>query len=91
MSKPAAKRLLDIIKKRRLKNKFTKFLPSVGKFGTMKKSTSGSASSVGSSEVSVGLSSASDPTALTCLIQDKDIKTRDDNGRLLGKFGTIKK
>merc|ERR1719430_2821748 len=40
MSKPAAKRLLDIIKRRRLKSKFTKFLPAVGKFGTLKKSQS---------------------------------------------------
>ena len=37
MSKPAAKRLLDIIKRRRLKNKLTKFLPTVGKFGTLKR------------------------------------------------------
>ena len=37
MSKPAAKRLLDIIKRKRLKNKLTKFLPTVGKFGTLKR------------------------------------------------------
>ena len=37
MSKPAAKRLLDIIKRRRLKSKLTKFLPTVGKFGTLKR------------------------------------------------------
>ena len=37
MSKPAAKRLLDIIKRRRLKSKLTKFLPTVGKFGTIKR------------------------------------------------------
>ena len=37
MSKPAAKRLLDIIKRKRLKNKLTKFLPIVGKFGTLKR------------------------------------------------------
>ena len=36
MSKPAAKRLLDIIKKRRLKSKFIKFLPTVGKAGTIR-------------------------------------------------------
>ena len=42
MSKPAAKRLLDIIKKKRLKNKFIKFLP-VGKSGTIKKALSGGA------------------------------------------------
>lgn len=39
MSKPAAKRLLDILKKRRLKSKFIKLLPSVGKTGTLKKLT----------------------------------------------------
>ena len=37
MSKPAVKRLLDIIKRRRLKSKLTKFLPTVGKFGTIKR------------------------------------------------------
>merc|ERR1719318_49089 len=47
MSKPAAKRLLDIIKRRRLKNKFTKFLPTVGKFGTLKKSSSNTTSGGG--------------------------------------------
>merc|ERR1740128_66792 len=39
MSKPAAKRLLDLIKKKRLKNKLTRFLP-VGRFTTIKKSAS---------------------------------------------------
>ena len=34
-----------------------------------------------------GVVALGDPTALTCLIQDKDIKTRDENGRLLGKLG----
>jgi len=89
MSKPAAKRLLDIIKRRRLKNKFTKFLPSVGKFGTLKKSSSSNNSSdgVGGVLAGVGIVAGADPTALTCLIQDKDIKTRDENGRLLGKLG----
>merc|ERR1719509_278252 len=38
MSKPAAKRLLDIITRRRLKSKLIKFLPTVGRFGTLKKS-----------------------------------------------------
>merc|ERR1719370_1326788 len=48
MSKPAAKRLLDIIKRRRLKSKLTKFLPTVGKFGTIKRSaTNGAESSSG--------------------------------------------
>jgi len=84
MSKPAAKRLLDIIKRRRLKNKFTKFLPTVVKFGTLKKSTS-NAGGGGGSVVGGGVGDL--PTALTCLIQDKDIKTRDENGRLLGKLG----
>merc|ERR1719167_1272807 len=86
MSKPAAKRLLDIIKRRRLKSKLTKFLPTVGKFGTIKRSaTSGAESSSGG-----GLhptSQAAGAALLTCLIQDKDIKTRDDQGRLLGKLG----
>merc|ERR1719457_43489 len=78
MSKPAAKRLLDIIKRKRLKSKFTKLLP-VGKFGAG-----------GGYKKAVGAASASSfvpDLALTCLIQDKDIKTRDENGRLLGKLG----
>ena len=64
MSKPAAKRLLDLIKRKRLKNKLTKFLP-VGRFGTAKKLTSASAAVTG-----LGHTSAADPmAALTCLIQ----------------------
>merc|ERR1719228_509330 len=78
MSKPAAKRLLDIIKRRRLKNKFTKFLPTVGKFGTLKKSSSSHNTDVGVGVHGGGaVVGGADPTALTCLIQDKDIKTRD--------------
>jgi len=88
MSKPAAKRLLDIIKRRRLKSKFTKFLPTVGKFGTLKKSqSSNNSDSAGVHGGGGGAVVGADPTALTCLIQDKDIKTRDENGRLLGKLG----
>jgi len=88
MSKPAAKRLLDIIKRRRLKNKFTKFLPTVGKFGTLKKSSSSHNTDGGVGVHGGGaVVGGADPTALTCLIQDKDIKTRDENGRLLGKLG----
>lgn len=87
MSKPAAKRLLDIIKKRRLKSKFTKFLPTVGKFGTLKKYHSSNTSENVGHGGCVGAVAVADPTALTCLIQDKDIKTRDENGRLLGKLG----
>ena len=81
MSKPAAKRLLDIIKRRRLKSKLIKFLPTVGRFGTLKKSATageGLAAAVGG-----GAGAA----LLTCLIQDKDIKTRDAQGKLLGKLG----
>jgi len=75
MSKPAAKRILDLVKRKRLKSKFTKFLP-VGKFG-------------GGVKKSVGLTSSGPvpDLALTCLIQDKDIKTRDENNKLLGKLG----
>ena len=60
MSKPAAKRLLDIIKRKRLKSKFTKLLP-VGKFGAG-----------GGYKKAVGAASASSfvpDLALTCLIQ----------------------
>merc|ERR1719342_59547 len=84
MSKPAAKRLLDIIKKKRLKNKFIKFLP-VGKSGTIKKALSGGAG--GGENLHTSGAAGADPLALTCLIQDKDMKIRDDNGRLLGKLG----
>ena len=62
MSKPAAKRLLDLIKRKRLKNKLTKFLP-VGRFGTAKKLTSAAVTGLGHT-------SAADPmAALPCLIQ----------------------
>ena len=60
MSKPAAKRLLDIIKRKRLKSKFTKLLP-VGKFGAG-----------GGYKKAVGAATASSfvpDLALTCLIQ----------------------
>ena len=84
MSKPAAKRLLDIIKRRRLKSKLTKFLPSVSKSSTLKKSFS---SKTGSEASHGSTKGPEDHIALTCLIQDKDIKIRDENGRLLGKLG----
>ena len=84
MSKPAAKRLLDIIKRRRLKSKLTRFLPSVGRNSTLKKSFNSKTASEAPSGVSKG---PADHQALTCLIQDKDIKIRDENGRLLGKLG----
>ena len=85
MSKPAAKRLLDIIKRRRLKSKLTKFLPSVGKTSaTLRKSFN----SKSTNESNYGMSKGpAEHLALTCLIQDKDIKIRDENGRLLGKLG----
>merc|ERR1719186_2201057 len=57
MSKPAAKRLLDLIKRKRLKSKFTKFLP-VGKFGGGVKK-----------DASVTASGPVPDLALTCLIQ----------------------
>ena len=57
MSKPAAKRILDLVKRKRLKSKFTKFLP-VGKFGVgVKKS------------VCLTSSGPVPDLALTCLIQ----------------------
>merc|ERR1719220_3366616 len=68
MSKPAGKRLLDIIKRRRLKSKLTKFLPTVGKFGTIKRSaTSGAESSSGGLHAT---SQAAGAALLTCLIQE---------------------
>ena len=57
MSKPAAKRLLDLIKRKRLKNKFTKLLP-VGKFGGNVKKAVGATASTPIPDL-----------ALTCLIQ----------------------
>ena len=88
MSKPAAKRLLDILKKRRLKSKFIKLLPSVGKTGTLKKLTNiGGGSDHGPGAGRGAGPGAGDHLALTCLIQDKDIKIRDEHGRLLGKLG----
>ena len=65
MSKPAAKRLMDVIKRRRLKSKITKFLP-VGRLGTIKKSSSSTGQSLyttGNQSQAVGVG------ALTCLIQ----------------------
>ena len=86
MSKPAAKRLLDIIKRKRFKSKFIKLLP---KSGTLKKITNVGGGGGGQSELGghgVRVAGA-DHLALTCLIHDKDIKIRDEAGRLLGKLG----
>ena len=82
MSKPAAKRLLDIIRRKRFKSKFIKLLP---KSGTLRKITNaGGHSEPGGQSVRVA---GADHLALTCLIHDKDIKIRDEGGRLLGKLG----
>ena len=84
MSKPAAKRLLDIIKRKRFKSKLIKLLP---KSGTLKKITNvGGNSEPGPGGHGVRVAGA-DHLALTCLIHDKDIKIRDEGGRLLGKLG----
>jgi activated CDC42 kinase 1 len=61
MSKPAAKRLLDLVKRRRLRSRITRFLP-VGRFSSIKKSASSGAALGGSSFVS-------DAHGLTCLVQ----------------------
>ncbi len=58
MSKPAAKRLLDVVKRRRLRSRITRFLPG-GRFGSIKKSASSGS----------GLSFGSEAHGLTCLIQ----------------------
>ena len=83
MSKPAAKRLLDIIRRKRFKSKFIKLLP---KSGTLKKITNAGGHSEPGGGQSVRVAGA-DHLALTCLIHDKDIKIRDEGGRLLGKLG----
>ena len=64
MSKPAAKRLLDLVKRRRLRSRITRFLP-VGRLGSIKKSASTGAALGGGSPLSFG----SDAHGLTCLIQ----------------------
>ena len=63
MSKPAAKRLLDLVKRRRLRSRITRFLP-VGRFGSIKKSAS-SGAALGNPASPFG----SQALGLTCLIQ----------------------
>jgi activated CDC42 kinase 1 len=64
MSKPAAKRLLDLVKRRRLRSRITRFIP-MGRLGSIKKSASTGAALGGNTAPPF----ASDAHGLTCLIQ----------------------
>ncbi len=70
MARPAARRLLDLIKRKRRKMLVGKLLPAPlqSKFGTLKKSKNlPSASSIDAG------ATASATSVLTCLIHDKDV------------------
>ena len=77
MARPAARRLLDLIKKRRRKALVGKLLPAPlqQRFGTLKKSSKSAQAGGGGGPQILGhdLNSPSSSLSLTCLIQDKDI------------------
>ena len=87
MAKPAARRLLDVIKKKRRKAIVQRLLPlgqkfAVGTLGRSKKPAVSSASGVAGT-------SGEGPLALTCLIQVKDIELREKLGD--GSFGVVRR
>ena len=80
MAKPAARRLLDVVKKKRRKQIVSKLLPvPLGKLGTLtRKRTS-----------QEHQASVQDPLALTCLVQAKDVALFDKLGD--GSFGVVRR
>ena len=84
MAKPAARRLLDLIKRKRRKAMVSKLLPTVGKFtigtgttGRNKKGQPGASGGTGGS------------LSLTCLIQHQDIALQGKLGD--GSFGVVRR
>ena len=72
MAKPAARRLLDVVKKKRRKQIVSKLLP-MGKLGTLTRKR----------QSQEHQATVQDPLALTCLIQAKDVALFDK----LGMYG----
>ena len=79
MARPAARRLLDLVKKKRRKQIVSKLLPAPfqGKLGTLTRKRQENKSSM------------QDPLALTCLIQAKDVSLSDKLGD--GSFGVVRR
>ena len=78
MARPAARRLLDLVKKKRRKQIVSKLLPApLGKLGTLTRKRQEHKPSV------------QDPLALTCLIQAKDVSLSDKLGD--GSFGVVRR
>ena len=69
MAKPAARRLLDVVKKKRRKQIVSKLLP-MGKLGTLTRKR----------QSQEHQATVQDPLALTCLIQAKDVALFDKLG-----------
>ena len=71
MAKPAARRLLDVVKKKRRKQIVSKLLPgNFGKLGTLTRKRNQNHQDA-----------ATGPLALTCLIQAKDVALSDKLGQ----------
>lgn len=82
MAKPAARRLLDLVKKKRRKQIVSRLLPApLGKLGTLTRKK-------GHSQLQ-GHDAATGPLALTCLIQAKDVALSDKLGD--GSFGVVRR
>ena len=79
MAKPAAKRLLDVVKKKRRKQIVSRLLPgNFGKLGTLTRKKNQNHQDA-----------ATGPLALTCLIQAKDVVLSDKLGD--GSFGVVRR
>ena len=82
MAKPAARRLLDVVKKKRRKQIVSRLLPApLGKLGTLTRKRA--------PEQSFPQHDATGPLALTCLIQAKDVALSDKLGD--GSFGVVRR
>ena len=78
MAKPAARRLLDMVKKKRRKQIVSRLLPmNIGKLGTLTR------------KKHQEHHEATGPLALTCLIQAKDVALSDKLGD--GSFGVVRR
>ncbi len=88
MARPAARRLLDLIKRKRRKLLMGKLLPTPlqQRLGTLKKKGSSSSSS---SPTTAADSPGSPVQSLTCLIHDKDVTLLDKLGD--GSFGVVRR
>ena len=82
MAKPAARRLLDVVKKKRRKQIVSRLLPgNFGKLGTLTRKSR--------NQNHQDSHSGSGPLALTCLIQAKDVALSDKLGD--GSFGVVRR